>query len=172
MMRIGALKIIRSSIILLIFGITFVFISIMFKPLYGTVLLMFIMLTLRDYGIKMKKIKFTLLYFVLLPLFSYLPYSIDAKLAEHYNLTATYPQQQVMIFDLVANYCWGRSSEIRLSAEKSLNELVKDEFPIASTCSALKPFRWDDLIDTPRDWQYKSPIVRLKDNSLEYQKLQ
>jgi hypothetical protein len=72
-----------------------------------------------------------------------------------------YPEQQPIILDLSMNYCWGQSDSIRNSSKDILEKFIRKDYPIESICSATNPFRWDDLHDDPKIWEYSSPIIRI-----------
>lgn len=140
-------------------SICLIFIGITFKPIYGGVVAI-IYLWLEYHPSKSDFWK-TIKLISLVIFFSVLPFFVDKNLSDKYNLIKVYPEQQPIIFDLASNFCWGAPEELVANAELGLKLVIKQNYPIQSICSALRPNRWDNLHSDVNNWQFSSPILRI-----------
>jgi hypothetical protein len=74
-----------------------------------------------------------------------LPWLLDQEFSKKFELGRSFPQQQVMIYDLSKLGCWGHSSEVKNLAMQSLNPLLHERNNFESVCASLTPSGWDHL---------------------------
>lgn len=73
------------------------------------------------------------------------PWSLDQMLSKKFDLERSFPQQQVMIYDLAKLACWGHSIELKAFAINSLKPLLHEKNDFESVCASLTPAGWDHL---------------------------
>jgi hypothetical protein len=134
-------------------------IAAMFKPLFGIIIgFFFVWLLVQRIG----RTKFVSISSILIVVFLGLaPFFLDKALGNFVGLKKTYPEQQPIIFDLASNYCWGSSDQLVSDAADGLKLVLKDGFPIESTCASLRPNSWDNLHTNPMKWEFSSPLFRI-----------
>jgi hypothetical protein len=137
----------------------------MFKPFYSLILgLVFLNASSVTSLVTLKSIIKRISIFILIILFSF---GLNNIFSEAYNLKKVYPEQQPIIMDLSAQYCWGTNSLQIKNAGNTLSKLVKENYPLRSMCSSLRPDSWDNLHNYPETWEYSSPIIRITGNNDE-----
>ena len=140
-------------------GILCLLLASMFKPFYSLILNIIILNSfLIIFSFKLKEIFKVIPIFVLVFIFSF---NLNSVVATSINLKEVYPQQQPVIMDLSAQYCWGTDPEQISLAGNALKGLVKEGYPLRSLCSSLRPDSWDNLHSYPEEWQYANPIQRI-----------
>lgn len=140
-------------------GIVCLLLASMFKPFYSLILSLVLLNAISViFSIKPRDIFKLVPVPVLILIFSF---TINNILSESFNLRSVYPEQQPIIMDLSAQYCWGTNPEQIAMAGNALKGLVKDKYPLRSLCSSLRPDSWDNLHNYPEKWQYSSPINRI-----------
>jgi hypothetical protein len=140
-------------------GIVCLLLASMFKPFYSLILNLVLLNAISVvFPIKLRDVIKLVPVSVLILIFSF---TINNILSESFNLRNVYPEQQPIIMDLSAQYCWGTNPEQIAVAGNALMGLVKDEYPLRSLCSSLRPDSWDNLHNYPEEWQYSSPIKRI-----------
>lgn len=147
-------------------SIIILFVTAMFRPLYGCIVgLLIIWLLTQTFKLTGKLIVFGL---VTILIFSTAPYIVNKKLSELSGLEKFYPQQAVIQMDLASNFCWGRSDSLRSDAAKGLRLILKPDFPIQSICASLDPYRWDNLYSSNSNyWRYSAPLILFTGNEFE-----
>jgi hypothetical protein len=143
---------------LMITSIIILFLTVMFRPLYGFIVgLLVLWLLSQKIEVSRKLLVFGL---VTVLVFAITPYIFNKKLSELSGLKKSYPQQAVIQMDLASNYCWGRSDNIRLDAAIGIKMILKSDFPIESICASLDPHRWDNLYSSnSNSWRYSAPLI-------------
>jgi hypothetical protein len=140
-------------------GIVCLLLASMFKPFYSLILSLVLLNAISViFSIKPRDIFKLVPVPVLILIFSF---TINNILSESFKLRSVYPEQQPIIMDLSAQYCWGTDPEQIAMAGNALKGLVKDKYPLRSLCSSLRPNSWDNLHNYPEKWQYSSPIKRI-----------
>jgi hypothetical protein len=147
------------------------FFAAMFKTLFGVIIGFFFMwLALQTLG---RKKTVAILSVVVILLLGLAPFFIDKALGKYAGLKKNYPEQQPIIFDLASNYCWGSSDKIIYDAENGLKLVLKEGYPLESTCASLRPNSWDNLHSNPMKWEFSSPIFRISgENESKVRELQ
>jgi hypothetical protein len=155
----------KKKYIYTLLGIFFFLIASMFKPFYSLILgLVFLNASSVTSLVTLKSIIKRISIFILIILFSF---GLNNIFSEAYNLKKVYPEQQPIIMDLSAQYCWGTNSLQIKNAGNTLSKLVKENYPLRSMCSSLRPDSWDNLHNYPETWEYSSPIIRITGNNDE-----
>jgi len=142
---------------------SFILISIasMFKPFYSLILVLVLMQVIQINKLKLlikKPILNLASLFILILLFSF---PIDNYLSNAVGLQKVYPQQQPIIMDLAAQYCWGTNANQTEQSKNLLTPLLRNEYPPQTICASLRPDSWDNLHNNFNPWVYSSPIIRI-----------
>jgi len=87
---------------------------------------------------------------LLLGLFSFvaLPwgtFELDKYLTETIQIQKTYPEQQVMLYDLAGVGCWSTSERAVDFANNALSEFLESKISDKELCRFLVPYGWDSL---------------------------
>jgi hypothetical protein len=109
-----------------------------FAPLFAT---LYITILWRLLNFRINKIVLALILIVV----ASLPWLLDQEFSKKFELGRSFPQQQVMIYDLSKLGCWGHSSEVKNLAMQSLNPLLHERNNFESVCASLTPSGWDHL---------------------------
>ncbi len=146
---------------------SFILISIasMFKPFYSLVLVLVLLqvIQIKKLNILFKKPILNLAFlFTLIVLFSF---PVDNYLSNAAGLQKVYPQQQPIIMDLAAQYCWGTNANQTEQSKNLLSPLLRNEYPPQTICASFRPDSWDNLHTDFNSWVYSSPIIRITGNS-------
>jgi len=148
-------------------GILSLLLASMFKPFYSLILfLVLIHAIFVAFSIKLRDILRLIPVLILILIFSF---TLNNTFSESFNLKNVYPEQQPVIMDLSAQYCWGTNSGQIAAAGNALKDLVKDTHPLRSICSSLRPDSWDNLHNYPEAWQYSNPIKRITNDGDKHQ---
>ena len=100
------------------------------------------------------------------------PYTFDKYLGSEVGITKSFPEQQPMIYDLSAMYCWGVSKQANDDALSALSPVIRNGVPGPAICSSLILGSWDNLHMIMTPWVYAAPLVRLNaSQSEEFSKL-
>ncbi len=147
-------------------GWTILVFACMFKPVLSiAVIPLLVWLIWQNHNGNFSKT--LLLVMIPLTLLSTFPGILDKNLSKIAKMQSVYPEQQPIILDLAMNYCWGQSESIRKASEQALMGVVRPNYPVESVCAATNPFRWDDLHQDPKDWEFSSPVIRIIDQPQE-----
>ena len=114
----------------------------LFKPIFAPIIFILFILSL---GLKIQNWKQKTSLLIIGSCLSFFPILFDRQLSNSYHLIKSYPEQQVIIYDLSKLYCWGYSSEVVLKAKKSLEPLLANPNDFESICASLSPSGWDSL---------------------------
>ena len=144
-------------IILLALGLSLLFTSAMFKPLYGLIVGVFASSIVLSFS--KSRHHTVMLSFLLVTAFAIGPYTLDKQLGRNIGLESAFPEKQPIIFDLASSYCWGSSPNIKKDAARSLEPILRNSYPINSICASLTPTTWDSLHAYPIPWEYSQPII-------------
>lgn len=87
-----------------------------------------------------------------------LPWLLDQELSKKFELGRSFPQQQVMIYDLSKLGCWGHGQKLKNLAMESLNPLLREKNDFESVCASLTPSGWDHLRSKIEDVR-SSPVL-------------
>ncbi len=74
--------------------------------------------------------------------------SVESTLTEVLGLNSSYPEQQVMVMDLTASYCWGNNPTTALKALTALASFYTDEQFKSNVCQFFRPDTWASLRDS------------------------
>ena len=100
------------------------------------------------------------------------PYTFDKYLGSEVGITKSFPEQQPMIYDLSAMYCWGVSKQANDDALSALSPVIRNGVPGPAICSSLILGSWDNLHMIMTPWVYAAPLIRLNvSQSEEFTKL-
>ena len=114
----------------------------LFKPIFAPlVLLIFFFILISKINSRRLLIVFSIIALGL----SFIPFGLDKVLSTSFQLKKSYPEQQVLIYDLSKLYCWGYSPEATSSAKKLLNGILANRNDYESICASLSPAGWDSL---------------------------
>jgi len=162
LIRSGLSKKTKTSSGLIFLGLCIMGIASMFKPAVTLLLLPILAWLIWQENLRLPRSWFfkffTMAIAGTLLIFAYV---LDSSLARKASLERVFPEQQPILLDLAMNYCWGRSESIRVDSGNAISRTLKVDYPLESVCAATNPFRWDDLHNDPKDWQYSSPITRI-----------
>ena len=98
-------------IILLALGLSLLFTSAMFKPLYGLIVGVFASSIVLSFS--KSRHHTVMLSFLLVTAFAIGPYTLDKQLGRNIGLESAFPEKQPIIFDLASSYCWGSKHQER-----------------------------------------------------------
>ena len=100
------------------------------------------------------------------------PYTFDKYLGSEVGITKSFPEQQPMIYDLSAMYCWGVSKQANDDALSALSTVIRSGVPGPAICGSPILGSWDNLHMTMTPWIYAVPLIRLNaSQSEEFSKL-
>jgi hypothetical protein len=89
-----------------------------------------------------KQIFFIFAISLLIPMFALIG---DKQIKDLYGIVDSYPQQQVMFYDLSGVYCWSASSQARFFVENKIKPHLSDGVEARELCASLTPYGWDTL---------------------------
>ena len=151
--------------LLTVLGILAINFGLMFKPIFAILYLVFIIILLIENSIPEKV---TLLIIVALISLPFSPYTIDKYLGYKFNLQHVYPEQQPMIYDMAAIYCWGNTDKSRLQAAEVLKLVLKPKSELSSVCSYQILTSWDSLHTNRADWNISAPVERITNSKTKF----
>lgn len=163
-----------SNMGLFIIGITSMVFGLMFKPVFAPIiaLLLLIPIFLKIPIMEMLGRLPKLIMAILIILVAIFPYSFDKFLGSEAEITKSFPEQQPMIYDLSAMYCWGVSKQSNDQALAALSPVLRKGVPGPAICSSLVLGSWDNLHMIMTPWQYSAPLIRLNaSQSKDFSKL-
>ncbi len=101
------------------------------------------------------------------------PIAIENFALKALDLDNWYPQQTVMIHDLVATYCWNTSLSTRETAWEGLDSLATSNLSKREVCQAFKPNTWQAVVADGVSTDSGSPPLRTIEgnNDLEYEEI-
>ena len=159
---------------LFFFGIISMAFGLMFKPVFAPIFSLLIVIPillkipiLRILGKFPRLITTLAILFVMI-----FPYTFDKYLGTEVGITKSFPEQQPMIYDLSAMYCWGVSKQANDDALSALSPVIRSGVPGPAICGSLILGSWDNLHMTMTPWVYAAPLIRLNaSQSEEFSKL-
>ncbi len=132
----------RGAYLRLYIAITLCLVSFLFKPIFAPLGLFLVVLFMSLNSISKKKmVSLTLAALIL----SFIPFLLDKQLSEQSHLVKSYPEQQVMIYDLSKLYCWSSSPDVVLQSKNALEPLLRHKYGYEKICASLSPTGWDSL---------------------------
>jgi hypothetical protein len=155
-------KEIHNREVKVILGFCLLMLAILFKiPAAPAILLALLFLLINKKEIGLKRLTAGIcLTTVLIPLSLILSTQIRDKFM-FYN---SYPEQQVMFYDLAGIYCWSSSVDARKKAELALKPFRRPAVSDRTLCASLTPYGWDNLRLPWINWSENVPIVQIKRN--------
>ena len=124
-------------------GLSLLFTSAMFKPLYGLIIglcAFFIVLS-----ISKPRYHNVLPSFLLVTAFAIGPYFLDKPTGNTIDLESAFPEKQPIIFNLASGHCREFSPNIKEDAARSIEPLLRSSYRINSVCTSLTTITWDSL---------------------------
>lgn len=101
------------------------------------------------------------------------PWLLDQDFSKKFHLEKSFPQQQVMIYDLSKLACWGHTTELKNFAKESLRPLLNEKNNFESVCASLTPAGWDHLRSKIDDVRGSPVLTRIAiGDEKKYEKLQ
>lgn len=70
---------------------------------------------------------------------------LNSKLSETFDLSNSFPEQQVMFYDLANVYCWSQSQDSRNFARDAIEPFRSGSADGRALCSSAVPYGWDPL---------------------------
>jgi hypothetical protein len=125
-----------------IFAVLFGIAGCLFKPIFAPIFALIVVFMVWNL-LSRKKIKLVVTFLVLIS--SILPFAIDKSLSNNFGLVKSFPEQQILIYDLSRLYCWGYSPEVTSEARKALEPFLTKPGEFESVCASLSPTGWDSL---------------------------
>ena len=141
----------------------------LFKPIFAPIsaIILFLILLNKTNDRKIKR-----LLAVGAILIAVIPYFADKEFSQKFHLVKSYPEQQVMIYDLSKLYCWGYSPDLISQSKKALAPLLTNPDNFEPVCASLSPTGWDSLHVRIPEVKGSPALVPLsQDQSLEFQEL-
>jgi len=86
---------------------------------------------------------------------------LNYKLPEKLALSKSYPEQQVMLYDIANVYCWSQNKESREFAGRVLDQFRTGTAENRILCASAAPYGWDLLRLPWIDWSSKEPIQQI-----------
>ena len=157
-----------TSISILIFGS-------MFKPIFAPIIALFFLfpILIEKPILRMSTKYYKSLIVLIIILISVLPISLDKYFRNASGMVKVFPEQQPMIYDLAAIYCWGVSPNVRLEVATSLKMIAREDMPLRALCSSLELSGWDNLHMPGDQWIYSAPLTRIsQENEKIFHELQ
>ncbi|CAN2170171.1 hypothetical protein MCEGKSH29_00036 [Candidatus Nanopelagicaceae bacterium] len=148
------------------FAIAITIFAFAFRPWLAFSLISFFLLLRKDKRNRTKKI-------ILIILILIAPIAIENIAFKVLDLDNWYPQQTVMIHDLVATYCWNTSLSTRETAWEGLDSLATSNLSKREVCQAFKPNTWQAVVADGVSTDSGSPPLRTIEgnNDLEYEEI-
>jgi hypothetical protein len=145
-----------------ILGICLLILGALFKiPAAPAILLALLFLSINKKEIGVKRfIVGICLTAVLIPL----SLLVSTQIRDKFVFYNSYPEQQVMFYDLVGIYCWSSSADAREKAELALEPFRRSAVSDRNLCASLTPYGWDNLRLPWINWDQNVPIVQIKSN--------
>jgi len=128
----------RRTLILSFLTIT---LGMCFRPWLSIALAPIILLILRHSPVKLSKLCSVFLIIAI----SIAPALTDFAIGRSLSLVKSYPEQQVMLMDSAASYCYTNNIATGLRAEKSLELFVTDSSYPTKVCQLYRPDTWVSL---------------------------
>jgi hypothetical protein len=123
-------------------GLIFILIGCLLKPILSPIIALTFMMFFSEKKILsssiLKKIGITLT-------ISISPFFLDRTLTSAFEMKASYPEQQLFIYELSKMHCWGHNDESVALALESLKPFLSKPEGNQSLCNSLEPMSWDDL---------------------------
>jgi hypothetical protein len=132
----------KTNRIKVFFGVLFGITGCLFKPIFAPIFALIILFMVWG-SLSEKKFKLAITFLVLIS--SILPFAVDKSLSKSYGLVESFPEQQILIYDLSRLYCWGYSPEVTSEAGKALEPLLSKPEGLETVCASLSPTGWDGL---------------------------
>jgi predicted membrane protein len=132
----------KTNQIKVIFGVLFGITGCLFKPIFAPIFALIILFMVWD-SLSGKKFKLAITFLVLIS--SILPFAVDKSLSKSFGLVESFPEQQILIYDLSRLYCWGYSPKVTSEAGKALEPLLSKPGELETVCASLSPTGWDGL---------------------------
>lgn len=86
---------------------------------------------------------------------------LNYKLPEKLSLSKSYPEQQVMLYDIANVYCWSQDSESREFAGRILDHFRTGNADNRVLCASAAPYGWDLLRLPWIDWSSNTPLKQV-----------
>jgi len=152
----------HSREVKIILGFCFLMLGALFKiPAAPAILLALLFLSINKKEIGVKRLIVGIcLTTVLIPL----SLLVSTQIRDKFVFYNSYPEQQVMFYDLAGIYCWSSSSDARKKAEFALEPFRRSVVSDRNLCASLTPYGWDNLRLPWINWNQNVPIVQIKSN--------
>lgn len=148
----------RINFVIITLGIVVLTFGLMFKPIYSVLFVIFIIILIIEKFEAKQIFGMALLIALILPI---TPYVIDKNLSMKFNLQEVYPEQQPMIYDMAALYCWGNTDKSREEASRALRIVLAPTAKLSSVCSFQILTSWDSLHTNRPEWDISAPVIRI-----------
>ena len=125
----------------LIVSLLFITLGMTFRPWLSIAITPIILLNLRDSPIKLPKISSVFLIIAV----TIAPAVTDFAIGQSLSLIKSYPEQQVMLMDSAASYCYTNNIATGLRAENALKLFVTDASFPTKACQLYRPDTWVSL---------------------------
>lgn len=114
--------------------------------------------------IKKKRLSIYLIFTSIACCISIMTFLGDNYLNKTFKIDNSYPQQQVMFYDLTGISCWSASTGARLFAENKIENFLKLKSEKRIICSSLTPNGWDTLRLPYIDSSIEPPLIIVSTN--------
>ena len=91
---------------------------------------------------------------------------MNEKMERFSNLSQSFPEQQVMVYDLAMAYCWSSNEQVRGLAERGISPIRNENRESRIVCGSLTPFGWDNLRFPFITWFADSPLRTIQPTEL------
>lgn len=158
------------------FGWLSLIVGFLFRP-WLSVVLIFILMFTRIRNKSLVEIKASKFFTVIACLFLALaPSVIDKVIVKATNMQESYPEQIVMIHDLVTTYCWSANNGTADIAKLGLEVIDTNPQALSTVCQFYKPNTWQAVVAqdpaTPSSMNLETPIHPIQPgDSAKYNKL-
>jgi len=145
-----------------ILGFSLLILGALFKiPAAPAILLAFFFLLINRKKIDVKRFVSTICLTSLVIPISLL---ISMQIRDTATFYRSYPEQQVMFYDLAGIYCWSSSVEARAKADSALEPFRRSGVNGRTLCASLTPYGWDNLRLPWINWTQNVPIIQVEDS--------
>ena len=130
-----------NSRLLIIGPLVVIAVAMSFRPWLSLAIIPLILLLFKNSKLKIKKVAA----FLICISIGVGPIAIELTTAKALNLKNSFPEQQVMLMDIAATYCYSTNFKTGSKAKEALTNFSTDPTYIESACQLYRPDTWVSL---------------------------
>ncbi len=136
----------KKAIITIFIGTVFCILAMAFRPWLSLTLVPLFYYHYSEYFVKKNVLQRSFIYFFSFLLLTCGPLVIENSVKHAWHLEKSFPEQQVMMLDLSAIYCWSVENKAQEAAYLGLNIISAKKNFNQEICQSLKPSNWGSLV--------------------------